>query len=152
MRQRSRALGTRCNTALTVVSTISGVSSAPPRCSASSASVRHAAGDDFGIWRHPVVRNAVPGWEAQALHFGGEELKRVFQRREPLAVAGDMQDRLAGLAAREMAGERAEHRGIEPFGHAACDRRAAVEQPRDGQAFRCRRFGHGQSLAAFDAA
>ena len=59
---------------------------------------RDAAGDDFGIWRHPVVRNAVPGWEAQALHVGGEELQRVFQRREPLAVAGDMQDRLAGLA------------------------------------------------------
>ena len=113
---------------------------------------RDAAGDDFGIWRHPVVRNAVPGWEAQALHVGGEELQRVFQRREPLAVAGDMQDRPAGLAPREVAGKRAEHRGIEPFGHAAGDRRAAGEQPRDGQAFRCRCFGHGQSLAAFDAA
>ena len=84
-----------------------------------------APGDDLGIGRHPVVRNAVPGWEAQALHFGREELKRVFERREPLTVAGDMQDRLARLAAREMARKRAEHRGVEPFGHAACDRRAA---------------------------
>ena len=92
----------------------------------------HAAGDDLGIGRHTVVRDSVPGKEAQALHVWGEELQCVFQRGEPLAVAGDMQDRLAGLSACEMAGERAKHGGVEPLGHAACDRRAAIEQPRDG--------------------
>ena len=54
-----------------------------------------AAGDDLGVGRHAVVGNAVPGREAQPLHLRREECKRVFQRREPLSVARDMQDRLA---------------------------------------------------------
>ena len=82
-----------------------------------------APGDDLGIGRDAVVGHAVPGWEAQALHVRRKEGKRIFQRRQPLAVAGDMQNRLARLAARDEARERAEHRGVEALRHAAGDDR-----------------------------
>ena len=108
-----------------------------------------APGDDLRIWRHAVVRHAVPGWEAQALHVRGKEGKRIVQRRQPLAVAGDMQDRLAGLAARDETRKRAEHRGVEALWHAAGDDRSTAKQPRDGQAFSCRCLGHSTVVSSF---
>ena len=78
-------------------------------------------GDDLGIGRDPVVRHAVPGGKAQAFHVGREEVQRIFERGEPLAIAGDVQDRRARGPAAGALRQQRDQKGIEAFGHAARD-------------------------------
>jgi hypothetical protein len=54
-----------------------------------------ALGDDVGMRRQPVVRQAVPCREHQHLALGREEAQAVLQSLQPLAVARDVQDVLS---------------------------------------------------------
>ena len=100
---------------------------------------RDTSGDGFGVRRNPVVRNAVPGGEAQDFDIRREEAERFFQGGEPGGIARDMQDRGA-LSVRDLAtGKLAEDERIEPLGHASGDRARALEQTLDGQVRKLRR-------------
>ena len=141
--------GTRCSTALTVVSTISGVSSLPPRCW----QARRA-------WRRGGRRSrrlAPPGRKARRPRRESSGASRQARRNasasssvaSALAVAGDMQDRLAGLAARDAPCERAEHRGVEALRHAAGDRALRPSSRATGRLRDVDVSAIQQSLAAF---
>ena len=77
--------GTRCSTALTVVSTICGLSARL----ADARQRRHAPRDDGRMRRDAVVRQAVPGGELDRLDPGREEAEPALDLGQPLAVAGD---------------------------------------------------------------
>ena len=77
-----------------------------------------AAARDLAVWRHPVVRQAIPGWKAQHVEFGVEECQCHGEPGHPAVVAADMQP---GVAA-GFGEEAADRRGVMPLGHAEqCD-------------------------------
>ncbi len=77
---------------------------------------RDALGDGLGIGRHAVVRNAVPSGEAQHLDVGREEWDRLFERREAVRIACNLQD---GASFAGMPRKLAEEERIEPLRHPA---------------------------------
>ncbi len=93
--------------------------------------------DGLGVGSHAVVRNAVPGGEAEHFDVGREEAERFFQRGEARAVARDMQDGHAGSSA--ASGEFPEEERIEPFGHASGDGTRRLKQALDGEVRKFRR-------------
>ena len=84
--------GTRWSTAFTVVSTIKDVLSPALRLtSVASVAIRSATISALGATRSYGTLSQAG--KTQALHVWREEMQRIFERGEALAVAGDVQDR-----------------------------------------------------------
>ncbi len=80
---------------------------------------RHAARDNFGLWRNPVVWQAVPCGKSQYLDVRSKKRKRFGKRGQACVVPGDMQQRLACIRTAGGTHQVRNHQGVIAFGRFA---------------------------------